>query len=246
MEVIKSYLPIIHLNWDNEEIKSAFWKSSLFSGFCTVIMYGLIEKFIASKIPNRSRLICYLVPTIFNSLKLIYAVSIWTSTSVHFMRTSEIEFEDKNMNIVIFSVFVQFLVMDTLIGQDYYPKTLQNRLIKNITQFLIMSSAFASHQMKWLGFFWLSEYSEVMRYLSLISGYPCDSNDVLIYRITHICFQIIYPTFFLVQIYVRKYPISDYLWSALVLSQWFELCLFTFWIIDHLKGNRPKKEVKKE
>lgn len=246
METIRSYLPTIYLDWNHHEVKSAFAKSTLLSVISTGLMYGLMEKCIASKSPNRSRWICYMIPTTFHSMKLMYSVSIWTSTVVHFMRTQQIEFEDKNINIVVFSVFVQFLVMDTLIGKDYYPNTLKNRWTKNIIQFMIMMAAFTSHQMKWLGFFWLSEYSEVMRYLSLISGYPCDKNDILIYRFTHICFQVVYPTFLLAQIYLREYPISDYLWGSLVLSQWFELCQFTFWTIDQTMGTQSKKNVKKE
>ena len=260
MEVIKSYFPNIHLDWNDAspfgagatqyfwhaEVKSALIKSTVLSGLCTIAMYGLMEKCIASKSPNRSRWICYMIPTTFHSLKLMYSVSIWTSTVLHFMRTQQIEFEDRDVNIVLFSVFVQFLVMDTLIGQDYYPNTLKNRWTKNIIQFIIMMSAFTSHQMKWLGFFWLSEYSEVMRYLSLMSGCPCDKNDIYIYRIIHICFQVVYPTFLLAQIYLREYPISDYLLGSLVVSQWFELCQFTFWTIDQMSGVPLKKDVKKE
>lgn len=246
MEVIQSYLPTIYLDWDHDEVKSAFAQSALLSIICTCVMYGLMEKCIASKSPNRSRWICYMIPTTFHSMKWMYSVSTWTSTLIHFMRTQQIEFEDKNINIVVFSVFVQFLVMDTLIGKDYYPNTLKNRWTKNMIQFIVMMTAFTTHQMKWLGFFWLSEYSEVMRYLSLISGSPCDKNDILIYRITHICFQIVYPTFLLVQIYIREYPISHYLWGSLVLSQWFELCQFTFWMIDHTRVGPLKKEVKNE
>lgn len=245
MEVIQSYFPSIHFDW-NDEVKSALMKSSLLSIGCTFVMYVMIARCFASKAENRSRLICYLVPTTFNSLKLVYAVGTWTSTILNFNRTQQIVFEDKNVNIVVFSVFVQFLLMDTLMGQDYYPKTLRNRLAKNISQFIIMATAFTSHQMKWLGFFWLSEYSEVMRYLSLILGYSCDKNDIIIYRITHICFQIIYPIFLMIQIYIREYPISDNLWISLIISQWYELCLFTVWTVDHTLGIHPKKEIKKE
>jgi hypothetical protein len=246
MNVIQSYFPNIHLDWNDGEVKSAFWKSTLFATISTVSMYAVMERCIASKSQHRSQMICYLIPTTFNSLKLMYAVSVWTSTVLHFMRTQQIDFEDKNVNVVLFSVFVQFLVMDTMIGQDYYPNTLKNRLTKNIIQFIIMMAAFTTHQMKWLGFFWLSEYSEVMRYLSLISGCPCDKNDILIYRITHICFQVVYPTFLLTQIYLREYPISDYLWGSLVVSQWFELCQFTFWMIDQMRSVPLKKDVKNE
>jgi hypothetical protein len=154
-------------------------------------------------------------------------------------------FQDKSQNIIYFSVFVQFLLIDVMIGQEYYPKTLQNRYPKILIQLLTITFAFANNDMKWLGFFWLSEYSEVMRYLSLMSGYPNDKIDILIYRMTHISFQVIYPLFLMYLIYDRKYTISDYLWGILILSQWYEMCLFTFWIIDQIWGIRHK-EMKKE
>ncbi len=246
METIQSYLPTIHLDWNQEEVKNAFVKSLVLSGFCTSIMYYGIEKLLYSKSENRSRMICYVIPLTFNGLKLMYAVSIWTSTVIHFMNKNEIVFEDKDVNIVIYSVFVQFLVMDTLIGQDYYPKTLRNRWIKNLSQFVLMTVAFANHQVKWLGFFWLSEYSEVMRYLTLISGIPSSKTDILIYRMTHISFQVIYPSFLIWQIYMRHYPIANYLWGTILLCHWFEMCQFSFWMIDQIYPISQKKEVKKE
>jgi hypothetical protein len=257
---IYQYLPSI--DWNEKEVKDAFWKSTVFSVLMTGTMYGIIEYLMTMKSNQKTRLICYAIPTTFSSLKLVYAISIWTSTVVQYLNMGDIEmtdqhihemvfkiltqFQDKSQNIVLFSSFIQFLVMDMVIGQDIYLKVLQNRLAKNWSQFLIISIAFVNHDMKWLGFFWLSEYSEVMRYLSLLSGYTHDRIDILIYRMTHVCFQVIYPLFLMYQIHIRQYPISTSLYGILMLSQWYELCLFFIWSIDQMWGIRRNKEMKKE
>ena len=257
---ISSYLPT--LVWDGEEVQDAFLKSLVFSVLISSSLYYLLDRLMYSKQEQRSRMICYLIPTIFSSVKLVYAISIWTSTVVQYIKMGNINlsnkniydmffqiltrFQDKSHNIIYFSVFVQFLLIDVMIGQEYYPKTLQNRYPKIWIQLLTISFAFANDDMKWLGFFWLSEYSEVMRYLTLISGYPNDKIDILIYQMTHISFQVIFPLFLMYQIYQREYPISEYLWGILMISQWYEMCMFSFWIIDQIWGIRSLREIKKD
>ena len=119
-------------------------------------------------------------------------------------RERKLHFEDKSDNIIFFSVFIQFLLMDAMIGYDYYPKTFNNRIIRNFTQFVIILIAFTNFEMKWLGFFWVSEYSELIKYLSLMTRYSNDKTDVRIYQITHISFQLFYPTCLIYYIYIEE------------------------------------------
>jgi hypothetical protein len=150
-----------------------------------------------------------------------------------------------DLDKIILMFIVQGFIWDIVAGMDFYPNLMKSRLLKNIGYTIATIYGFSKNNIKFISIAYLSEFPEIIIYANIMCGIHIKNKfEKMFFSFYYVFFKIIVPIFSLFYININKLNLEIELQVVMALKIWFEICLFTIFIVDKfiLKTSDIKKE----
>lgn len=215
----------------------------------TVFTYAFTVSYVVDYIFSRnldrkvkSYELSHFIPCIFSGMLFVYSLINWGIFMKQFLKNEKIDFKDNPMDTLFIQACLQGCTWDLLLGYEYYRNNIRYRQIKNIAYILLSFYTVTTREAHLFAMYWMTDYIDFIREYNFYERFRNNWIDLFIYRSSYVLFKIVFPLVLIRNLWITKYPISDFLFGSLMVTTWYEICLFFFWSIDIIRDNIVKKQ----